>query len=370
MKHLFRYVMCAILFLSANIVQSAEKKAVAKNKVQKAVKESSEFPTIKKDPYISAIVIDVATGKTLFEDNADAVVYPASTIKMLDLIVLLDKIRAGQLRLDDKITVTAEVAGIGGSDVYLKEGEIFPVEEMIYAMAVQSANDAAVALANHVAGSKDGFVKLMRERALQIGMTNTVVNSVHGLPPDLKIGQKPDVTTARDMSKLALEFVSKYPEGLKYTSTKQRPFRTQPLFNLQNHNKLLWSLNGCDGLKTGYIKKSGYSILATAERNNRRVVAVVMGSETVYGRVRDQKTIELINNAFANLPALPPPPAVTNDLASITKAEQEKANADSCMGLQKKTWKKVIIGGGILMIIIIAGILIARRSRQDTEFPM
>ena len=137
-------------------------------------------------PYLGAIVVDAATGKVLFEDNADAKGYPASVTKLMVLLVILDAVDSRHLTLDEPVTVTAESAKIGGSQVYLKEGEVFSVDELLYALIVQSANDAATALAIHYAGSKDAFVGLMNRRAREIGMTSTVFHSVHGLPPGWK----------------------------------------------------------------------------------------------------------------------------------------------------------------------------------------
>jgi serine-type D-Ala-D-Ala carboxypeptidase (penicillin-binding protein 5/6) len=122
------------------------------------------LPTRSADPYLGAIVVDAATGDVLFEDKADAQGYPASCIKLMDLLVILEKIEQGSLKLDENVTVTAESSTMGGSQVYLKEGEIFAIDDLLYALMVQSANDAAVALAIHIAGTKDGFTELMNEK--------------------------------------------------------------------------------------------------------------------------------------------------------------------------------------------------------------
>ncbi|MCK5503657.1 MAG: D-alanyl-D-alanine carboxypeptidase, partial [Thermodesulfovibrionia bacterium] len=138
---------------------------------------------LSRDPYSSAIVIDAATGTALFEDNADARGYPASIVKLMDLLIILEAVKAEHITLQDKITVSAEVARIGGSQVYLKEKEVFTVDDLLYALIVKSANDAAVALALYYAGSKEYFVHLMNKRARELGMKDTVFHSVHGLPP-------------------------------------------------------------------------------------------------------------------------------------------------------------------------------------------
>jgi D-alanyl-D-alanine carboxypeptidase (penicillin-binding protein 5/6) len=222
-----------------------------------------------------------AEGEVLFEDNADAVGYPASTVKLMNLLIILEKAERNELCLSDTVTVGAEAAGMGGTQVYLGKGERFTVDELLYAMMVESANDAAVALAVHVAGSKEAFVRQMNARAAEIGMKSTRFASAHGLPPAK--GGSPDVSTPYDLSLLARE-VLKHPEALRYTGCREKTFRpdTQPLL-MHNHNHLLGAVEGCDGLKTGYFRAAGFSIVATAVRDGRRLIAVVAGC-------RDSKT--------------------------------------------------------------------------------
>lgn len=256
------------------------------------------LPTRSAAPYLGAIVVDAATGEVLFEDKPDAQGYPASCIKLMDLLVVLEKIEQGSLKLDDNVTVTAESSTMGGSQVYLKEGEIFTIDELLYALMVQSGNDAAVALAIHVAGTKDGFTELMNEKVAQLGMTNTQFHSVHGLPPGA--GQEPDISTPRDLSILCRELL-KHKDTLRYTSTKERPFRpdAKEPFIMRNHNPLLSSFEGCDGFKTGYFTKAGYSMVVTAMRKGSRVIAVILGSAD--RKVRNAKAAELLAKGFLEL---------------------------------------------------------------------
>ncbi len=228
----------------------------------------AKIDDIAQDPYISALVVDADTGKILFEEHAETVVYPASVLKLMDLLVILEQIEQGKVRLDDMVQVTREAAQMGGSQVYLDPKEQFSVEDLLYALAVQSANDAAVALAIHVAGSTEGFVALMNRRAKELGMKNTQFHSVHGLPPAK--GQKPDETTAYDLSILGRE-LAKRPDIFKYTGTKERPFRDGQ-FIMRNHNHLLDTVTGCDGFKTGYFQAAGFSIVATAKRGGVRLL--------------------------------------------------------------------------------------------------
>jgi D-alanyl-D-alanine carboxypeptidase (penicillin-binding protein 5/6) len=175
---------------------------------------------------------------------------------------------------------------------------------------IQSANDAAVALAEKVAGSTDAFTELMNRRAKELGMTSTIFHSVHGLPPGK--GQEHDVTTARDLSVLCRELL-KHPDTLRYTSTRERPFRPNVAGKtviMRTHNHLLGHVEGCDGLKTGYITTSGFSIAVTAERHGQRVIVIVFDSTTL--KVRDAKAAELVAKGFAAMPAAAPvsaPPA-------------------------------------------------------------
>jgi D-alanyl-D-alanine carboxypeptidase (penicillin-binding protein 5/6) len=257
-----------------------------------------------RNPYAGAIVVDAATGRVLFEDNADGRGYPASITKLMVLLVILDGVDARRLTLDEPVTVTAKASRIGGSQVYLKEKEVFPVDELLYALVVQSANDAATALAIHYAGSTEAFVELMNKRAREIGMKDTVFRSVHGLPPGR--GQLPDVSTPRDIAMLCRELLKK-PGALRYTSTRQRSFRanTANPFMMRNHNRLLASTEGCDGLKTGYFRAAGFSVAATASRGNRRVIAVVFGATN--RKVRDARAKEMLTKGLRELAANAPP---------------------------------------------------------------
>jgi D-alanyl-D-alanine carboxypeptidase (penicillin-binding protein 5/6) len=260
---------------------------------------------ISRDPYLGAIVIDAVTGKVLFEDQADAKGYPASMLKLMDLLIIQEKIEQRQLSLQDPVPVSAKSAKTGGSQVWLAEKESFTVDDMLYALIVESANDAAVALAEKVAGTTEAFVDLMNARARALGMAHTVFHSVHGLPPSA--GQEHDVTTARDFAVLCRELL-RHPDILRYTSTRERPFRPnvpKKTVVMRTHNHLLGKVDGCDGLKTGYITVAGYSISATAQRNRQRVIAVVLGSVSL--KVRDAKAAELLAKGFAAMSPAPAP---------------------------------------------------------------
>ncbi|MDP2137185.1 MAG: D-alanyl-D-alanine carboxypeptidase family protein [Candidatus Didemnitutus sp.] len=276
---------------------------------------ASALEKISRDPYVGAIVIDANNGKVLFEDGADVVAYPASVTKLMTFAVVMDRVVAGQLSLDALITVSAEAARTGGSQVYLKQGEVFTVDDLLVALIVSSANDAAIALASHVGGSREGFVTLMNEKARALGMTNTHFQSPHGLPPAR--GQQPDVSTARDLSVLSRHLIQ-HDRVLAYSSIKVRMLReksAQP-FEMRSHNHLLGKFAGCDGLKTGYFSAGGFSLAATAERQGRRIIAVTLGSET--SKIRDFKVMELLERGFASLAAMPSVPTTLPVAGPVT----------------------------------------------------
>jgi len=178
------------------------------------------------------------------------------------------------------VTVSQAAAGMGGSQVFLKPGESFTLEEMMKAVMVASANDAAYAVAEFVAGSRENFVELMNEKAGSLGMTDSRFHSMHGLPPAK--GQEPDMTSCMDLSILAGHLLA-HPRVLEWTSLKTAPFRDGTLI-MQNHNRLMNRFSGMDGLKTGFYREAGYSIAATAKINNLRLIAVVMGSSAAKTR--------------------------------------------------------------------------------------
>lgn len=256
---------------------------------------------IARNPYLGAIAIDAASGQVLFEDQADAKGYPASVLKLMNLLIILERIEQGQFSFQDQVVVSAKASKTGGSQVWLAEKEVFTIDELLYALIVQSANDAAVALAEKIAGTAEAFVELMNKRAQELGLTNTVFHSVHGLPP--ASGQQPDVTTARDFARLCRELV-KRRDTFRYTATRERPFRSndpKKMVLMRTHNHLMAQVEGCDGFKTGYFAAAGFSIAATAARNGQRVIVVILGSTD--RKVRDAKASELLAKGFLALPA-------------------------------------------------------------------
>ncbi|MDB6114715.1 MAG: hypothetical protein JWQ62_1660 [Lacunisphaera sp.] len=258
--------------------------------------------------YLGAIVTEADSGRVLFEDNADAVTPPASMTKLMTFAVLHDKLAGGALTLETPVVVTAADSKIGGTQVWLKEKEVFTVEELIYAMMIQSANDAAHALARAAAGSPEAFVELMNAKAQALGMTHTTFRTPHGLPPVGRRVADGDLSTPRDYARLSRYLVTE-TDVTKYTSVRERFFgegkRTADrVTKMENHNHLLGKVAGLDGLKTGFTNGASFCLAATAQRNGRRIITVVMGSPD--SKVRDLKTVELMERGFSAAPAALP----------------------------------------------------------------
>ena len=288
---------CGLVVVNAAAQTSTQKKA----RTPASGSGSSRKGTISRNPYLGALVVEATTGKVLFEDQADAKGYPASVLKLMDLLIILERIENKQLGLKDQVPVSVKAAKTGGSQVWLASKESFTVDEMLYALMVQSANDAAVALAEKVAGSTEGFVALMNQKAKDLGMTSTVFHSVHGLPP--APGQEHDVTTPRDLVKLCRELL-RHPDTLRYTATREHDFRPNvpgKTVQMHNHNHLLGHVEGCDGLKTGYIAQAGFSIAVTAARKGNRILVVVLDSIDL--KTRDAKARDLVEKGFSILSA-------------------------------------------------------------------
>lgn len=243
---------------------------------------------------VSAILIDATSGQVLYELNADAPRPPASIAKIMLELLVVERIEAGRLALADSVTVSGHASKTGGSQVYLKEGEKFTVEDLCKAVAVHSANDACVALAEHVAGSDLGFVDLMNIRARELGLSNTHYVNCHGLDDEPGVG---NVTTAREIALLARRLVA-MPHVLAWSSIAEEPFRDGQ-FLLHNTNKLVGRFPGLDGLKTGYTRKAGFCLCATAERDGLRLISVIMGAESE--RKRFEESARLLGAGFAQL---------------------------------------------------------------------
>lgn len=244
-------------------------------------------------PYKAFIVVEADGGKMIDGENVHERRAPASITKLMVAYVVMDRLASGAVKLTDTVTISKQASQIGGSQVYLKEGETFTLEQLMKAMMVASANDAAYAISEYVAGGKDEMIKLMNAQAKTLGLNDTEFHSVHGLPPSK--GEKEDQTSCSDLAVLARELV-KNPKVLEWTSIQTDSFRGGK-FVLTNTNKLLGKFPGTDGLKTGFYSQTGFNIVATARKGDMRFIAVVMGSPS--GKVRDTAAIEKLQKAFA-----------------------------------------------------------------------
>lgn len=240
----------------------------------------------------SVILMEASTGKVLFENNADEALPPASVTKIMTLLIVMEAIESGKISLTDMVSVSNNAASMGGSQVYLEPGETMSVDEMIKCVVVSSANDAAVALAEHVSGSEEMFVEKMNERARELGMVNTVFENTNGLDDSVNN----HVTSARDIAIMSRELIA-HPKILEYSSIWMDTIR-DGAFTLTNTNRLIRFYNGANGLKTGSTSKAGFCISATALRDNMQLIAVVMGAPN--RDTRNEIAKKLLDYGFAN----------------------------------------------------------------------
>jgi serine-type D-Ala-D-Ala carboxypeptidase (penicillin-binding protein 5/6) len=238
-------------------------------------------------PIESVLLMEAATGAILFEKDMRKQRAPASMVKMMLMLIVMEKLQAGELHLSDSITATGHASKMGGSQIYLREGETFTLEEMMKAIAIASANDACVAVGEHISGTVEGFLDLMNERAKGLGMEDTHFETVHGLPPTN--GTPGDLTSAYDMATLARE-LTKFPEILTWGAMKEDNLRDGK-FVLTNTNKLVYHFPGVDGLKTGFHAQAGFNVTATAQRDGLRMIAVVMGAPNSTVRFDEAKRL-------------------------------------------------------------------------------
>lgn len=243
---------------------------------------------------VAYLVADTETGTIIAEKDADKQWPPASMTKMMTVLIALEKVRDGAMTLDDPVSVSAKAAATGGSQVYLAQGETFTLGQMLEAIMISSANDASVAVAEHIAGTTPAFVELMNARAKSLGLTGTVYQSVHGLPPDPT--QQPDLTTARDLMTLGRELM-RHPDAAKWGGTDESTFRNGT-FVMRNTNHLVRTYQGATGLKTGFYNKAGFCVTATAKRGDLSLIAVVLGSPTKQSNFGE--AARLLSEGFTN----------------------------------------------------------------------
>ena len=239
----------------------------------------------------SAILVDNLSGKVLYEKNADEKLAPASMTKLASMLIVMETIDNGSLKLEDKVTISEEAANMGGSQVFLQAGEVYTVHDLLKSVAIASGNDAVVALAEKVGGSVGGFVDMINKRLKELGATNTNFVNPHGLDAE------GHYSTAKDMSIIARELL-KHEKILEFTSIYEEYLEKNDGSRiwLVNTNRLVRFYDGVDGLKTGFTKTAGYCLTATAKKDNFRLISVVMGEDTTENRSSD--TVKLLNYGF------------------------------------------------------------------------
>ena len=230
----------------------------------------------------SAILMDMNTGTILYSHNADERLQPASITKILTLYVVEENIKQNGTRLSDSVKISRKAGRTGGSKMFIKAGSEIPLGELIKGIAVVSANDASVAVAEHIAGSVETFVSMMNRKARELGLYNSNFRNPNGLPA------KGQFTTARDMLILSYKYLERFPEVIDLHSVQRYTYRN---ITQNNRNTLLSQYPDADGLKTGWVSKAGYHIIATAKRDNTRLIAVIMGAKSPAVRSKEAKNL-------------------------------------------------------------------------------
>ena len=242
-----------------------------------------------------ALVMEVTSGRILYASNEHELAYPASMTKMMGMYLIMEAIKNNKISMEDNVICSSIASSMGGTQIYLEEGEEMKVEELFKAVSINSANDAIVCLGEYVFGSNENFIKEMNKKAKELGMNNTHFNNATGFDDENHY------TTTYDMALIGRALVKDYPEVLKYSSLQEDYIKgnRNEEFWLVNTNKLLKHCEGMDGLKTGYTSKAGYNLTSTVKRNGIRILTVVMNEKSI--QERSQDTIKLVNYAFSKL---------------------------------------------------------------------
>lgn len=290
-KKIFAYIMATAMLIGISVPAFAEEYDFETDDVSLDVDAFNEISVsdIESADAIeiaapSAILMEKETGQVIYEKNADERLRPASVTKVMTILLIVEEIEKGTISLEDMVTVSAYASSMGGSQIYLEEGEQMSVSDMLKSIIVSSANDAAVAMAEYIAGSESAFVERMNGRAAELGMENTLFMNCTGL-----LDQAEHLTTARDIAIMSRELI-KYDWIKEYTTIWMDTVRDGS-FGLSNTNKLIYYYSGATGLKTGFTSEAGYCLSATAERDGVEYIAVVMNCETSQDRFESAKTM-------------------------------------------------------------------------------
>lgn len=252
-------------------------------------------------PAKSAVLMDAATGTVLYEQDAHTALPPASVTKIMTMLLIMEAIDSGRIGWEDSVTASESAAAKGGSQIYLKVGEVMPVSTLLKSVTVSSANDAACALAEYIAGSESAFVDMMNARAKELGMKNTHFVNCTGL--DDEESAKEHRTSAYDIALMSRELLTKHPDIKKYTTIWMDTIRDGS-FGLSNTNKLVRFYQGATGLKTGYTSLAGFCLSASAQRDGMELIAVVLGCNTSAERFAACKS--MLDHGFATYGLITP----------------------------------------------------------------
>ncbi len=295
-------------------------------------------------PAFASIIVDGNSGATLTSNNADALRHPASLTKIMTLYLLFEKLEQGKLKLDSEMEVSSHASSQSPTKLGLRPGSTLEVEDAIKALVTRSANDAAVVIAEAIGGDEDDFAKLMTRKARALGMTRTVYRNASGLPDDEQ------VTTARDQSLLGRAIQDRFPKYYRYFSTNVFVFRGRPI---RNHNHLLGSVEGIDGIKTGYTRASGFNLVSSIRRGNRHLIGVVLGGRS--GGSRDA----IMRNLLAENMEKGSP---RRTVAAITERGVGEANMEVAEeAAQTRPTKTVQVNGAVQ---------VASADQDDDEAPV
>ena len=308
---------------------------------EKEVVERSDRLQLNNPPEVSAksaVLMEANTGVVLYEKNASEALAPASVTKIMTLLLVAEAIEGGRISLEDNVQISANAASMGGSQVFLKEGEAMSVDELLKCTVIASANDASVALAEHMAGSEDAFVRLMNERARELSLNGSVFENTTGLD-DTVINH---TMSAMDIAVLSSMLV-KYDFITKYSSLWQDSIR-DGTFTLTNTNRLVRYYEGCNGLKTGSTDKAGYCVSVSAQRKDINLICVIMGAQTK--EIRNEEARALLDFGFSSVELYSSPTLLLEQIPVLKSSKEsiwlkEEAFSFLCLKGSKNSIEKV-----------------------------
>lgn len=299
MKHLFPYRLCSLFVIAALLSGGLSLALPAKQRIL-AKEQEEESGALSSITAKSCVLIEGSTGRILYEKDKDKELIPASITKIMTLLLIMEALDSGKISLEDTVTVSEHAASMGGSQVYLEPAETQSVDTMIKCISIASANDAAVAMAEHICGSESEFVKKMNKRAKELGMEHTHFLNCSGLDDDITSGH---YSSAYDIALMSKELIMKHPSITEYTTTWMDTIthttkKGASEFGLTNTNKLLRIYDGITGLKTGSTSKAKYCLSATSNRNGLTMIAVIMAAPDY--KVRFSQAATLMDYGYAN----------------------------------------------------------------------